>query len=80
MKLATCLLKINPSRWLKLIRAFDEIRRGEAVDQNFPFTDHSVSKKAGETVRRGETKGRRREKERRRDFDVFIIFLSIYLS
>lgn len=80
MKLATCLLKIKPSRWLKLIRAFDEIRRGEAVDQNFPFTDHSVSKKAGETVRRGETKGRRREKERGRDFDVFIIFLSIYLS
>lgn len=67
------IFSINPSRWLKLIRAFDEIRRGEAVDQNFPFTGHSVSKKAGETVRRGETE---KERERGRDFDVFIIFLS----
>lgn len=58
---------INSSRWLKLIRAFDEIRRGEAVDQNFPFTGHSVSKKAGETVRRGETeKEGKRERERKR--------------
>ena len=52
------IFSINPSRWLKLIRAFDEIRRGEAVDQNFPFTGHSVSKKAGETE-----KEREREEE-----------------